>query len=78
MEEGGFEPPKRNATDLQSAPFGHSGTPPYQIVLRNNKVDYRTWKTFCQEKSERISGKKIVDGENGYGAGVKAPSNAQL
>ncbi len=29
MEEGGFEPPKRDATDLQSAPFGHSGTPPY-------------------------------------------------
>ena len=28
VEEGGFEPPKRNATDLQSAPFGHSGTPP--------------------------------------------------
>ena len=31
VEEGGFEPPKRNATDLQSAPFGHSGTPPYAI-----------------------------------------------
>ena len=25
---GGFGPPKRNATDLQSAPFGHSGTLP--------------------------------------------------
>ena len=32
VEEGGFEPPKRNATDLQSAPFGHSGTPPYEIT----------------------------------------------
>ena len=32
VEEGGFEPPKRIATDLQSAPFGHSGTPPYEIV----------------------------------------------
>ena len=31
VEEGGFEPPKRNATDLQSAPFGHSGTPPYSL-----------------------------------------------
>ena len=30
--EDGFEPSKRNATDLQSAPFGHSGTPPYEIV----------------------------------------------
>ena len=28
---GGFGPPKRNATDLQSAPFGHSGTPPYSV-----------------------------------------------
>ena len=25
---GGFEPPKQLATDLQSAPFGHLGTPP--------------------------------------------------
>ena len=32
VEEGGFEPPKRNATDLQSAPFGHSGTPPDELV----------------------------------------------
>ena len=29
VEEGGFEPPKSLTTDLQSAPFGHSGTPPY-------------------------------------------------
>ncbi len=29
--EDGFEPSKRNATDLQSAPFGHSGTLPYEI-----------------------------------------------
>ena len=32
VEEGGFEPPKRYATDLQSAPFGHSGTPPYSVA----------------------------------------------
>ena len=30
--EGGFEPPKSVTTDLQSAPFGHSGIPPYEIV----------------------------------------------
>ena len=30
--EGGFEPPKSLTTDLQSAPFGHSGIPPYEIV----------------------------------------------
>ena len=27
--EDGFEPSKSLTTDLQSAPFGHSGTPPY-------------------------------------------------
>ena len=31
MGEGGFEPPKSLTTDLQSAPFGHSGIPPYTI-----------------------------------------------
>ena len=25
----GFEPPKRDAADLQSAPFGHSGNHPF-------------------------------------------------
>ena len=29
MEGGGFEPPKSLTTDLQSVPFGHSGTLPY-------------------------------------------------
>ena len=31
VEEGGFEPPKSATTDLQSAPFGHSGTLPYEV-----------------------------------------------
>ena len=59
VEEGGFEPPKRNATDLQSAPFGHSGTPPYEVgaggrirtpdLLITNQLLYRlsytsTWR----------------------------------
>ena len=30
--EGGFEPPKSVTTDLQSAPFGRSGIPPYKIL----------------------------------------------
>ncbi len=29
MGEDGFEPSKLEATDLQSAPFGHSGILPY-------------------------------------------------
>ena len=28
MGEGGFEPPKAKPADLQSVPFGHSGTLP--------------------------------------------------
>ena len=31
VEGGGFEPPKSLTTDLQSAPFGRSGIPPYKI-----------------------------------------------
>ena len=31
--EDGFEPSKRYAADLQSVPFGHSGTPPYSTRL---------------------------------------------
>ena len=33
--EGGFEPPKSLTTDLQSAPFGHSGILPYSIFQLN-------------------------------------------
>ncbi len=31
VDGGGFEPPKSETADLQSAPFGHSGTRPYKI-----------------------------------------------
>ena len=30
VERGGFEPPKASPTDLQSVPFGRSGTSPAQ------------------------------------------------
>ena len=33
MEGGGFEPPKAEPSDLQSDPFGHSGTPPQGINI---------------------------------------------
>ncbi len=36
MGRGGFEPPKELPADLQSAPFGHSGTYPYIIKLIEN------------------------------------------
>ena len=31
--EGGFEPPKLKAADLQSVPFGHSGTLPNPTTI---------------------------------------------
>ena len=34
--EDGFEPSKLEATDLQSAPFGHSGTLPYYFFQKNS------------------------------------------
>ena len=33
VEGGGFEPPKAQLTDLQSAPFGHSGNPRYRCRI---------------------------------------------
>ena len=46
VEGGGFEPPKAEPSDLQSDPFGHSGTPPRKqsILLKtlsnvNNNID---------------------------------------
>ena len=33
VEGGGFEPPKAEPSDLQSDPFGHSGTPPFSFAL---------------------------------------------
>ena len=38
MGEGEFEPPKSLTTDLQSAPFGHSGIPPNSLVCRNGRL----------------------------------------
>ena len=38
--EGGFEPPKALLTDLQSAPFGHSGIPPYEVSRTAEAVNH--------------------------------------
>ena len=37
--EDGFEPSKRNAADLQSVPFGHSGTPPDVQLFGSTNFD---------------------------------------
>ena len=40
MEGDGFEPSKSSTTDLQSAPFGRSGTPPYNISISRHRLPY--------------------------------------
>ncbi len=40
--EGGFGPPKHDATDLQSAPFGHSGTRPYSVPRQEKRWSWWT------------------------------------
>ena len=39
MGEGGFGPPKSVTTDLQSAPFGRSGIPPYGAGERSRTIN---------------------------------------
>ena len=38
MGGGGFEPPKQDAADLQSVPFGHSGIHPLLAVLTADSI----------------------------------------
>ena len=46
VEGGGFEPPKAEPADLQSAPFGHSGTPPAKerriVSESSNNVNHQS------------------------------------
>ncbi len=36
--EDGFEPSKALPADLQSVPFGHSGIPPYELVVLLRRI----------------------------------------
>ena len=38
VERGGFEPPKAEPADLQSAPFNHSGTSPLRGPSNNGML----------------------------------------
>ncbi len=40
VEGGGFEPPKAEPSDLQSDPFGHSGTPPKLIKAQSFRLGF--------------------------------------
>ena len=48
--EDGFEPSKRNVTDLQSAPFGLSGTPPLNGAGNRNRTPVTTVKGWCLDR----------------------------
>ena len=49
MGGGGFEPPKHKAADLQSVPFGHSGSHPYRADERTRTFNLLiTNQLLCQ------------------------------
>jgi hypothetical protein len=51
VEGGGFEPPKVEPADLQSAPFGRSGTPPNSFTFARRR-DYSEPLSFMQPFSQ--------------------------
>ena len=55
--EGGFEPPKLLAADLQSVPFGHSGIRPDIALISSdyNTTDFQKNQVFCKHLLPYIS-----------------------
>ena len=56
---GGFEPPKSVTADLQSAPFGHSGTYPSKIekmqgAFRTNMINRQAGKPTMMELAKGL------------------------
>ena len=45
----GLEPSKAVPTDLQSAPFGHSGIPPYTFILYHFSIKLKHKITFITQ-----------------------------
>ena len=65
--EGGFEPPKSVTTDLQSAPFGHSGTPPniqfvsqYKITNQRSVCDFERRRDGASETPRARGGERYA------------------
>ena len=72
VEEGGFEPPKSETTDLQSAPFGHSGTLPkmhknctFGASGRNRTADTEIFSLLLYRLSYRGKSIKLIYGRGG-------------
>jgi hypothetical protein len=81
MVEGeGFEPSKAEPSDLQSDPFGHSGTPP-QVMLFSSTRNGRCciMSTFCSFKMSKCNQHNlniVVEGE-GFEPSKAEPSDLQ-
>ena len=57
VEGGGFEPPKAEPADLQSAPFDRSGIPPSgkPIIMKPKYVDVKTIRIFLLSLGLQLS-----------------------
>lgn len=86
MPDEGFEPPKRNAADLQSAPFGHSGNPAgapligmylgrLHVPPAINGAE-RTLPNFLKREKPARAKLPATAGEPAHIAGGAAPQNA--
>ena len=53
VEEDGFEPSKSVTTDLQSAPFGHSGTLPCHIKFIRDRCRHPTMWSWWTDLNPR-------------------------
>jgi len=58
VEEGGFEPPKAEPSDLQSDPFDRSGTPPklQACILHNFKKNVNDYEKTSTLKAKNGAG----------------------
>ncbi len=72
VEGDGFEPSKAEPADLQSAPFGHSGTPPGIFILR--KCFPNT--TFQVLSHDKITRRNMVEGD-GFEPSKAEPADLQ-
>ena len=63
VEGDGFEPSKAQLTDLQSAPFGHSGIPPYwswRSESNQQPADYKSAALPLSHASVHLVKKKLA------------------